>query len=38
MGLHKTKKLLHNKRNGHRIEVAATKWRKSVAAIHLIRN
>jgi hypothetical protein len=32
MGLHETKKLLHNKRNGHRIEVPPKEWEKIFAS------
>jgi uncharacterized protein len=29
MGLHETKNLLHNKRNGHQIKEAVQEWEKS---------
>jgi hypothetical protein len=39
MGLHATKKFLHNKRNGHQIEEAAHRMgEKSFPAIHLTRD
>jgi paraquat-inducible protein B len=37
MGLHDTKKLLHNERNGHQIEKATHRMgEKSLSAIHLV--
>jgi hypothetical protein len=32
MGIHGTKKLLHNKRNGHQIEEEPTEWEKIFAS------